>query len=213
MVKNLPAMQETRVSSLGQEDPLEKGKVTHFSILAWRIPWTDEPGGLQPMRSQRVGTWFSSWHFTTSAKPPYLVSRTDSGSNPSIYCTGLENQCPLFSVLSTFIRHTGIISVKREGHCHSYANPQAYVLPSKTDCMLLKPRCISYRYIFLVLFAPSHTNIHLVNLVIWLIWEIIYLGSQPYLVAFSKFYDAKYTDMPYFKDAYNHSLGNSDPSN
>ena len=49
MVKNLPAMQETHVQSLGQEDPLEKGMVTHFSILAWRIPWTEESGGLQFM--------------------------------------------------------------------------------------------------------------------------------------------------------------------
>ena len=45
-VKNLPAMQETWVQSLGQEDPLEKGMATHSSILAWRIPWTEEPGGL-----------------------------------------------------------------------------------------------------------------------------------------------------------------------
>ena len=55
MVKNLPAKQETWVGSLGQEDPLEKGKATHSSILAWRIPWTEEPGGLQSMVSQRVG--------------------------------------------------------------------------------------------------------------------------------------------------------------
>ena len=47
MVKNLPAMQETGVRSLGREDPLEKGMATHSSILAWRIPWTEEPGGLQ----------------------------------------------------------------------------------------------------------------------------------------------------------------------
>ena len=47
MVKNLPAMQETRVQSLGQEDPLEKEMATHYSILAWRIPWTEKHGGLQ----------------------------------------------------------------------------------------------------------------------------------------------------------------------
>ena len=52
MVKNLPAMQETRVQSLGQEDPLEKGMATHSSILAWKIPWTEEPGRAQSMRSQ-----------------------------------------------------------------------------------------------------------------------------------------------------------------
>ena len=53
-VKNLPAMQETQVPSLGQEDPLEKGMATYSSILAWRIPWTEEPGGLKSMGSQRV---------------------------------------------------------------------------------------------------------------------------------------------------------------
>ena len=53
-VKNLPAMQEMQVQSLGWEDPLEEGMATHSSILAWRIPWTEEPGGLQFIGSQRV---------------------------------------------------------------------------------------------------------------------------------------------------------------
>ena len=54
IVKNLPAMQETWVQSLDWDDPLEKGMATHSSTLAWRIPWTEEPGGLQSMGSQRV---------------------------------------------------------------------------------------------------------------------------------------------------------------
>ena len=54
MVKNLPAMWETWVLPLGQEDPLEKDMATHSSILGWKIPWTEEPGGLQSMESQRV---------------------------------------------------------------------------------------------------------------------------------------------------------------
>ena len=54
-VKNLPAVQETQVQSLGWEDPLEKEMTTHSSILAWKISWTEEPGGLQSMGSQRVG--------------------------------------------------------------------------------------------------------------------------------------------------------------
>ena len=53
-VKNLPAMQETWIQSLGWEDPLEKGMATHSSILAWRIPWAKEPGGLQSIGSQRI---------------------------------------------------------------------------------------------------------------------------------------------------------------
>ena len=55
MVKNLPAMQEPRVQSLGWEDPLEKGMATLSSILAWRIPWTEKPGRLQSLQLQRVG--------------------------------------------------------------------------------------------------------------------------------------------------------------
>ena len=58
-VKNLPAMQEpqeTQVQSLGQEDPLEEGTATHSSILAWKIPWTEKPGGLQSIKSQESDT-------------------------------------------------------------------------------------------------------------------------------------------------------------
>ena len=55
MVNNLPAMQETCVQSLGQEDSLEREMAIHSSILAWRIPWTEEPGGIQSMGLQRVG--------------------------------------------------------------------------------------------------------------------------------------------------------------
>ena len=55
MVKNLPAKQETWLQSLGREDPLEKETATHSSTLAWESPWTEEPGGLQSMGSQRAG--------------------------------------------------------------------------------------------------------------------------------------------------------------
>ena len=55
MVKNLPAMRETQVQTLGQEDPLEKEMPTHCRMLAWRFPWTEELGGLQSIGSQRVG--------------------------------------------------------------------------------------------------------------------------------------------------------------
>ena len=61
MVKHLLATPEIRVRSLGQEDPLEEGMATYFNILAWRIPWTEEPGGLQSMGSHRVGhTWVTN---------------------------------------------------------------------------------------------------------------------------------------------------------
>ena len=63
MVTNLPAMQETCVQSLGWEDPLEKEMTTHSSILAWRIPWAEEPGGLQFMASDKSQTRLSDFHF------------------------------------------------------------------------------------------------------------------------------------------------------
>ena len=61
-VKNPSAMQEMWIQSLGQEDPLEEGMATHSSILAWRIPWTEESGGLQSMESQRVGHNYATEH-------------------------------------------------------------------------------------------------------------------------------------------------------
>ena len=68
MVKNLPAVLETPVQSLGWEDSLEKGKATHSSILAWRIPWTEEPGGVHSVGLPRVGhncVTFTSLHTTS----------------------------------------------------------------------------------------------------------------------------------------------------
>ena len=74
-VKNPPAIQEpqeTWVQSLGQEDPLEEGRATHSSTLAWRIPWTGEPGGLQSMGSQRVGHNSATFTFTYLLKEKFL---------------------------------------------------------------------------------------------------------------------------------------------
>ena len=72
-LKPLPAMRETRVWSLGWEDPLEKGMATHSSILAWRIPWTEEPGGLQSTGSQRVGhDWATSRSLSLSGSLSYI---------------------------------------------------------------------------------------------------------------------------------------------
>ena len=65
VVKNLPAMRETRVQPLGREDPLEKGMATHSSILAWKSPWTEEPSKLQSMEWQRVGHNWLSVHACT----------------------------------------------------------------------------------------------------------------------------------------------------
>ena len=123
MVKNLPPMQETQVQSLGQEDALEEGMATHSSILAWRSPWTEEPGGLQSMGSQRVGhNWASNTHtlylFSGSVsclvmsnslwphglQPARLLCPWDSpGQNTGVGCHFLLH---LFSGRSTSVLYT-----------------------------------------------------------------------------------------------------------
>ena len=79
MVKNLPAMQETWVQSLGQEYPLEEGMATHSSALAWRIPWAEEPGGLQSMGSQKSKTQLSDFHFPMSKRVLFSVDDAGTG--------------------------------------------------------------------------------------------------------------------------------------
>ena len=80
MVKNLPVMQVTQVQSLGQEDPLEKEMAIHSSILAWRIPWTEESGGQQSTGSRRVGhNWATNtYHWTIVSWYPFLCSNIPS---------------------------------------------------------------------------------------------------------------------------------------
>ena len=85
MVKNPPAMHETWVQSLGWEDPLEKEMATHSSILAWRIPWAEKPGGLQSMGSQRVGHNWVTFTFTYpsgSEGEEFACNAGDPGSIP-----------------------------------------------------------------------------------------------------------------------------------
>ena len=91
-IKNSPAMWETWVRSLGGEDPLEEGMATHSSILAWRIPWTEEPGGLQSIGSQRVGHDWSTKHVTQhDLAAPFLGSGNENTNQKSY----LHPQCSL----------------------------------------------------------------------------------------------------------------------
>ena len=92
MIKNPPTMQETQVPSLGWEDPLEEGMATHSSILAWRIPWTEEPGGLQSMGSQRVGHNWATKHSTSLQKHGKVYRE-----NSIIQNLGSVKVCKIFS--------------------------------------------------------------------------------------------------------------------
>ena len=92
LVKDLPAMQETQVQFLGQEDPLEKGMANHSSILAWRFRWTEKPGRLQSMWSQRVGhDWATniSLHFTSSDISLSIIpiNVVENGNTSSFFMT------------------------------------------------------------------------------------------------------------------------------
>ena len=77
-IKNLPTMQETWVQSLGWEDPLEEEMATHFSILAWRIPWIEEPGRLQSMGSQRIRHDWATKTFTACPSTSFFLSASES---------------------------------------------------------------------------------------------------------------------------------------
>ena len=94
LVKNLPAMQETRVRLLGQEDPLEKEMATHSSILAWRVPWTEESGRLQSVGSQRAR------HNWATKPSPASYSMNTHLSDFWLFCLALlfREPPPLFSV-------------------------------------------------------------------------------------------------------------------
>ena len=94
-VKNLPVMQETWVRLLGQKDPLENGMATNSSILAWRIPWTEEPGGLQSMGSHRVG---HDWTINTHSLLGSYIVKTQVLSRGSL--------------LVSLIRELGVIIIK-----------------------------------------------------------------------------------------------------
>ena len=86
-LKHLPEMRETWVWFLGQEDPLEKGMATHSSTLAWRIPWTEQPGRLQSMGLQRVGhDWATSLHFSEGIRIQQTVLVIDPGWDVT-HCT------------------------------------------------------------------------------------------------------------------------------
>ena len=103
MVKNLPALRETQVWSLGQEVPLERDTATHASILAWKIPWTEEPGGLQFIGSQRVG-----WHDWVSKLPSRALH---------LSCTSF-----LLLLHQFYIRSSGVRSCKLGTYDLKYQN-------------------------------------------------------------------------------------------
>ena len=130
MVTNLPAVRETWVQSLGWEDPLEEGMATHSSILAWRIPWTEEPGGLQSVESQRVRhDWATKQSIAgIDIKPQLSISpllaalilpyaseqhhpRTSSPQTHAVWPWG-EGICPFRPCFIQFLKYRGTV---REG--------------------------------------------------------------------------------------------------
>ena len=101
LVKNLPAVQEAQVQSLGWEDPLRKGMAAHSSILAWRIPWTEEPGGLQSTGMQRVRLLI----FRGEKKPPTCLSqRVIFLPHSAMSC---YHMIPLITIFSFIIQKVG----------------------------------------------------------------------------------------------------------
>ena len=117
-VKNLPVVQGTQVRSLGQEDPLEKEMATHSNILAWENPWTEEPGGLQCMGSQRVGhDWATNTleeSFKMSKKMNSTISKTNEGDEQATDHQNQTDQNTKVPKLCSRNIHTAIYS------CHIF---------------------------------------------------------------------------------------------
>ena len=111
MVKNSLVMQETWVRSLGREDPLKEGTATHSSILTWRIPWTEEPCGLQPMGLQRVGLKQLSKHACTSGAKSSASLYTSAGSDRRDRVLG-EGEQDNFVTFPDKGGHSGLIPSK-----------------------------------------------------------------------------------------------------
>ena len=125
MVKNLLAIQETRVQSLNWEDPLEKGGATHSGILAWRIPWTEDPGGLQSLGSQRVRhNWmtntFNTYYIAQNISRFYRIKlEWISGYYKKVVF--LMNKSN-YLALPTLILLTGLNYIKWENQLTHYVN-------------------------------------------------------------------------------------------
>ena len=115
MVKNLPAMQETQVQSLSQEDPLEKKMVIHSSILAWRIPWTEEPGRLQSMGLRTVGHDWATRHII------YVIVETFSIS--SVQFSSVAQSCP--TLCNPMNCSTPGLPVHHQPGVHSNSHPSS----------------------------------------------------------------------------------------
>ena len=136
-VKNLLAVQETQVWSLGQEDPLEKEMATHSSILAWRIPWTEEPGRLQCMGSQRVRhDWATITH--SFQRREILVFWTDAPSNyiySSLFLFLTPNLCysPPFSIPDWIGSETGIEDLLWVKNCTEWGSHQDHFWVSLSE--------------------------------------------------------------------------------
>ena len=149
MVKNLPSMQGTWVQSLGQEDPLEKVMVTHSRILAWRILWTEESGGLQPMRvghdwATDTFTPLSLLHF--SGKEPFCQwDLKDAGSIPGLGASpagGYGNPSQYSCLENPMHRGAWKATVHRVANRHNYIYTHTHThIHLSTNIKKLNPEC------------------------------------------------------------------------
>ena len=140
MVKNLLAVQESQLRSRGREDPLEEGKATHSSILAWRIPWTEEPGGLQSMGSQRARHDWSDLECIHAPRPearPNASLKTALEQKPFVPCveehwSRLENE--LTAETDEYReRHTRLLESQVSLTGVSYSQISTMVQPSSSS--------------------------------------------------------------------------------
>ena len=149
MVKNLSAMQETRAWSLAQEDPLEKGMGTHPSIFARRIPWIEDPGGLQFMRSQRVGHYWATNTHTRS------VCRNTNMIKQNLIAQNLGHLKKFFSLWEFKNVHR-----RRE---KSIMNPSSHFSHYQHMANHLSPSCMSLTSLPWIILSKSQTLYHFIH--------------------------------------------------
>ena len=157
MAKNLPSMQETRVWSLGQEDPLEKEMATHSNILAWRIPWTEEPGGL---RATKNWTRLSDSHTHTDIHPWSPSSKSPAAAAKSLQSNSVRphrwQPTRLYHPWDSPGKNTGVgrhflfqfMKVKRESEvaqsCLTLRNPMDCSLPGSSVHRTFQARVLEW---------------------------------------------------------------------
>ena len=168
MLKHLPAMRQTQIRSLGQKDPLEKEMATHSSTLAWKMPWTEEPGRLQSMGSQRIGhDWPTSLSFSDYSPPGSTVHGISQARILEWVAIPFSNSIQSIHYKSTILWCV-CVCVLVAHLCPTLRNPMDYSLPAPLSMAFSKQEYWSGLHFLLQgIFPTQGLNWHLLYFLPW----------------------------------------------